>query len=488
MQLFRIFVLQFVKMVTSNQVDEEPVSRTDSYKRVMKPLLERKRRARINRCLDELRDLLVNASSNDGDSVTRLEKADILELTVTHVRNLSHHRKLMLPSVNSNLTQERENTQSFLHGFNEAAHMVDNLLVNSCLSKETSDKLRQHLARVKFPAPSMSEPLPLSSVSRASHAPVAHIPSSLSNASSCQTPVFNTRQQNSISGAPVTHPLSTHPAQPVPHLPPTVARPIASLPVVASSMPRQAQSIPHQTRSPSNQNPTLPRIIPHLPNQTSSVSHLSSCTPPTVSVAGKIQSPGTLPQIKQENLSQARVSEEFKLPLRTQPQTCHIGKIMHSSKHRNNPYSVTQRHKVRNSDNFHLLRSNSPPPNNDFPTQPQTFPAYPSVNKPVTLSSVVVRDVDDSDRKVSPSPFIDVESLCEPESLLSSSSVFHPKARLPSSVVHGPPDARVEGQPALQGRHSPVEASGVVEQPEQMPVPQDLTKKIASSDPSWRPW
>lgn len=37
------------------------ISRTARYKKVTKPLLERKRRARINRCLDELKDLMVGA-------------------------------------------------------------------------------------------------------------------------------------------------------------------------------------------------------------------------------------------------------------------------------------------------------------------------------------------------------------------------------------------------------------------------------------------
>ena len=38
--------------------DEEPMSRTFQYRKVMKPLLERKRRARINACLDELKDIM----------------------------------------------------------------------------------------------------------------------------------------------------------------------------------------------------------------------------------------------------------------------------------------------------------------------------------------------------------------------------------------------------------------------------------------------
>ena len=34
------------------------MSRTHQYREVMKPLLERKRRARINACLDELKDIM----------------------------------------------------------------------------------------------------------------------------------------------------------------------------------------------------------------------------------------------------------------------------------------------------------------------------------------------------------------------------------------------------------------------------------------------
>ena len=40
----------------------------------MKPLLERKRRARINKCLDNLKDLMVTALQSEGESITKLEK------------------------------------------------------------------------------------------------------------------------------------------------------------------------------------------------------------------------------------------------------------------------------------------------------------------------------------------------------------------------------------------------------------------------------
>lgn len=60
----------------------------------MKPMLERKRRARINRCLDELKELLVGALQAEGESVSRLEKADVLELTVRHLHKLRRSQQI----------------------------------------------------------------------------------------------------------------------------------------------------------------------------------------------------------------------------------------------------------------------------------------------------------------------------------------------------------------------------------------------------------
>jgi len=77
-----------------HDVNEVPMSRTHQYRKVMKPLLERKRRARINRCLDELKDLMVFALQSEGESITKLEKADVMELTVRHLAKLKKHNIL----------------------------------------------------------------------------------------------------------------------------------------------------------------------------------------------------------------------------------------------------------------------------------------------------------------------------------------------------------------------------------------------------------
>jgi len=132
-------------MVSSLQM--EPVSRTDQYKRVMKPLLERKRRARINRCLDELRDLLVSALQAEGETVTRLEKADILELTVRHVRRLNQRRRLTLPQAAAAAQHDpRHDALKFQQGFVAAAQQVQSFLMASpSLEPQASARLITHL-------------------------------------------------------------------------------------------------------------------------------------------------------------------------------------------------------------------------------------------------------------------------------------------------------------------------------------------------------
>ncbi|KAL1463089.1 hypothetical protein WDU94_014878 [Cyamophila willieti] len=52
--------------------------------------MEKKRRARINQSLEELKQLILNANKEDINSIraSKLEKADILEMTVSHLHNL----------------------------------------------------------------------------------------------------------------------------------------------------------------------------------------------------------------------------------------------------------------------------------------------------------------------------------------------------------------------------------------------------------------
>ncbi|KAL7647257.1 UNVERIFIED_CONTAM: hypothetical protein RMT77_002515 [Armadillidium vulgare] len=103
--------------------ETEPMSRTYQYRKVMKPMLERKRRARINKCLDELKDLMVGALQSEGESITKLEKADVLELTVNHLKKLQKKGQLtMRPLPNYE--------DKFREGFSRCASEVSRCLAS----------------------------------------------------------------------------------------------------------------------------------------------------------------------------------------------------------------------------------------------------------------------------------------------------------------------------------------------------------------------
>ncbi|XP_038820640.1 hairy-related 1 [Salvelinus namaycush] len=59
-------------------------------KRVLKPVIEKKRRDRINQGLDELRTILLSKTSDMRLKNPKLEKAEILELTVDYIRRKSN--------------------------------------------------------------------------------------------------------------------------------------------------------------------------------------------------------------------------------------------------------------------------------------------------------------------------------------------------------------------------------------------------------------
>jgi len=100
-------------------------------------MLERKRRARINHCLDELKELLVGALQAEGESLSRLEKADVLELTVRHL-----HKLRRLQQHNENSASERFKA-GFITCTNEVSKYMSNL--SSSLDLSVSARLLSHL-------------------------------------------------------------------------------------------------------------------------------------------------------------------------------------------------------------------------------------------------------------------------------------------------------------------------------------------------------
>ncbi|XP_076654923.1 transcription factor HES-2 [Halictus rubicundus] len=121
-----------------------PVSRTYQYKKITKPLLERKRRARINKCLDELKNLMIDALETEGEDISKLEKADILELTVRHLQKLQSLQGLQTFGLNSVAKNDEISDESrWLSGFGHCAAEAYRFL--STLSGEGAEKLARYL-------------------------------------------------------------------------------------------------------------------------------------------------------------------------------------------------------------------------------------------------------------------------------------------------------------------------------------------------------
>jgi len=110
--------------VSSGALEEAPISKTMQYKKITKPLLERKRRARINACLDELKDIMTGCLQAEGENVSKLEKADILELTVRHLQKLSQAQRLVLNR------SPVEDIARFRHGYSSCAQEAAQFLVS----------------------------------------------------------------------------------------------------------------------------------------------------------------------------------------------------------------------------------------------------------------------------------------------------------------------------------------------------------------------
>ena len=148
---------------------EEAMSKTDQYRIVMKPLIERKRRARINNCLDELKDLMVYALQSEGESISKLEKADVLELTVKHLRKLKRQQML---AVNPGLELDR-----YRAGYTTCATEVSRCLASTGVDIAVGSRLMSHLGnklntietsrqeplRVRVPEPRVPKHLRMSS-------------------------------------------------------------------------------------------------------------------------------------------------------------------------------------------------------------------------------------------------------------------------------------------------------------------------------------
>ncbi|KAH9513447.1 hypothetical protein Btru_033054 [Bulinus truncatus] len=116
-----------------------------NYRKSNKPMMEKKRRARINSCLTQLKTLVLEAMKKDNSQYSKLEKADILELTVKHLKNVQRYQ-------GNNTVPMPEALSKYRAGFNECANEVMRYLGESQgVNEEARSRILSHLASILTP-------------------------------------------------------------------------------------------------------------------------------------------------------------------------------------------------------------------------------------------------------------------------------------------------------------------------------------------------
>ncbi|XP_058045061.1 transcription cofactor HES-6-like [Ahaetulla prasina] len=106
------------KKTRSNR-DEEDFSQARGDRKARKPLVEKKRRARINESLQELRLIL-----SETEFQTKMENAEVLELTVKRVQGILQSRSL------DGDKMQREASERFAAGYIQCMHEVHTFVSN----------------------------------------------------------------------------------------------------------------------------------------------------------------------------------------------------------------------------------------------------------------------------------------------------------------------------------------------------------------------
>ncbi|XP_005926660.1 hairy-related 8.2 [Haplochromis burtoni] len=120
-------------------------------RKLRKPLIERKRRERINNCLDQLKETVIGAFRLDQ---SKLEKADILEMTVKHLQNIQNNKV-------NDPTLGLEAQQRYSTGYIQCMHEVHNMLLTcDWMDKTLGSRLLNHLLK-SLPRSTDEHPLTL---------------------------------------------------------------------------------------------------------------------------------------------------------------------------------------------------------------------------------------------------------------------------------------------------------------------------------------
>nr|XP_020637929.1 transcription factor HES-4 isoform X1 [Pogona vitticeps] len=139
---------------SSSHTPDKPKSASE-HRKSSKPIMEKRRRARINESLGQLKTLILDALKKDSSRHSKLEKADILEMTVKHLRNLQ--RAQMTAALSADPTV----LGKYRAGFNECMNEVTRFL-STCegVNTDVRSRLLGHLSTCLGQIVAMNYPAP----------------------------------------------------------------------------------------------------------------------------------------------------------------------------------------------------------------------------------------------------------------------------------------------------------------------------------------
>uniref|UniRef100_A0A4X1WAH4 Hes family bHLH transcription factor 4 n=1 Tax=Sus scrofa TaxID=9823 RepID=A0A4X1WAH4_PIG len=125
---------------SASRTPNEPRSAAEPRKS-SKPVMEKRRRARINESLAQLKTLILDALRKESSRHSKLEKADILEMTVRHLQSL---RRVQVTAA---LSADPAVLGKYRAGFNECLAEVNRFLVGcEGVPADVRSRLLGHLA------------------------------------------------------------------------------------------------------------------------------------------------------------------------------------------------------------------------------------------------------------------------------------------------------------------------------------------------------
>jgi len=130
-------------------IPKKPANKSASeHRKITKPIMEKKRRARMNLSLEQIRSIL-KENFDEFSKKNQLDKADVLEMTVKYLKLVTKDQFLkgILTSNNQqNQLNNQQNVQLIQTGFKDCKQKV-----NQCLAKlnpQINQRLNAHL--IKF--------------------------------------------------------------------------------------------------------------------------------------------------------------------------------------------------------------------------------------------------------------------------------------------------------------------------------------------------